>query len=186
MDRLPDCIRSIVNSCKDQGNVEILLRVTDTDSQTVRSINQLERLGNVRSVIGPRKRGYDSLTEYHDEIVSISTGEWLWQWNDDVMMLTDGWDELLRGLNPDSLYLPEFHKLGLSTYPRDLGCPFVLMHRKHWEPMMGDRPFGLFGAYSDIVAATYAKSVQMPTQFIAGLSVHHLRDTQEKIEFTRK
>ena len=186
MDRLPACLESILGKANNPQDVEILLRVTDTDRETMDAIPLLLKMGNVKALVGPRKNGYSSLTEYHDEIAQISTGEWLWQWNDDVMMLVQGWDGLLSNLSSESIYLPDTHRLGGSTYHRDARCPFLLMHASHWNPMMGERNFGAMGALSDLVAFSYAEKNNMPTKFIAGLAVHHLRDTEEQIAETRK
>lgn len=41
-------------------------------------------------------RGYSKMHEYFNEMAARSTGDWLMLWNDDAVMLEQGWDEKIR------------------------------------------------------------------------------------------
>jgi hypothetical protein len=48
-------------------------------------------------------QGYDRLHVYYQHMAQASSGQWLLVWNDDAVMLTQGWDEVLWGLPPSVL-----------------------------------------------------------------------------------
>jgi len=44
------------------------------------------------------RQGYERLHVYYQQMAEGSDGQWLLVWNDDAVMLTPGWDEVLAGL----------------------------------------------------------------------------------------
>jgi hypothetical protein len=74
--------------------------------------------------------GYENLHHYINHLASVATGEWLFFWNDDGIMVTEGWDEVI-----DS-YTGEFKLLA----PRDNhnGHPYAIFPivPKDWYNLM--------------------------------------------------
>lgn len=44
--------------------------------------------------------GYEGLATYYAEMAAQATGDWLMVWNDDDVMLTPDWDEIIEDLPP--------------------------------------------------------------------------------------
>lgn len=77
------------------GDVEVLLRIDDDDmyARTYRAL--LTDIEHVWIAIGPRL-GYRRLHEYVNELAGIAEGTHLLLWNDDALMQTAGWDDVVR------------------------------------------------------------------------------------------
>ena len=85
------------------GDLEVLVRVDDDDP----------RLGDYRrlfpgAIVGPH-HGYAALHHYYNELAARARGDWLVIWNDDSLMETANWIEIVRSfdgklvvLNPDT------------------------------------------------------------------------------------
>lgn len=92
------------------GEIEVML-VADLDDPTdyeqfpCRSLTRIDR------------KGYSNLHEYYNLLASQASGEWLLLWNDDAIMLTDGWDQIIASRPTDRLLAPHAHHDPLITFP---------------------------------------------------------------------
>jgi hypothetical protein len=107
----PDALRrsfaSLVDTARG-GELEFLLGV-DPDDPT-----DYEGLGRV--VHFPDRHGYRNLHAYYNELAAVAEGDWLLLWNDDCLMATDGWYQIVEEhhdviLSPDTVHNP------LCTFP---------------------------------------------------------------------
>ena len=90
-----EVINNLLDMVHNVNNIEILLRIDDDDFDTLKSIeNTFSDILNttLKIVIGPRNGGYFDLPKFHYELSEISTGEWIFLYNDDVKMLTKNFD----------------------------------------------------------------------------------------------
>ena len=75
--------------------------------------------------------GYENLHIYVNTLAGAATGEWLFFWNDDCLMVSEGWDDVIRQ------YDGEFKLLG----PKDNheGHPYAILPivPKDWFILMG-------------------------------------------------
>ena len=90
------------------GELEVLLAV-DPDDPT-----DYEGLGT--TIYFPERYGYAKLHHYYNYLASIASGDWLLLWNDDCIMTTPGWNQIVEShqdviLSPNTVHNP------LCTFP---------------------------------------------------------------------
>lgn len=69
---------------------ELLVRVDNDDPQ----LEQYRRIPGIKLTVGERL-GYERLNEYINELSTLSTGDWLFLWNDDAVMETPDWETFI-------------------------------------------------------------------------------------------
>jgi len=77
------------------AEVEAVCRLDADDPRLDDYIKVLHEFPQAVFIIGQRRGGYSSLVEFMDECAAISTGDLIMCFNDDMVMLTSGWDEVL-------------------------------------------------------------------------------------------
>jgi hypothetical protein len=87
-----------------EGDFEVLVRVDEDDPR----LEGYLALPNVEVAVGPR-HGYGALQHYYNELADRATGDWLFVWNDDCVMQTPDWLDVVRSydgkmavLNPNT------------------------------------------------------------------------------------
>lgn len=101
-DHLAASVGSLFALAKSPDEVEVLARLDDDDPDLEREVQVLSAHRNVRVFRGPRL-GYAGMHEMYNRLAQIGRGEWLFLWNDDIEMLTGGWDALVREAPPYSV-----------------------------------------------------------------------------------
>ena len=98
-----------------KGDFEVLVRVDADDP----SLSAYDGLANL--VVGPRL-GYARLHEYYNELAARARGNWLLIWNDDSLMETQDWLEVVRGygeqlvvLNPETNH--DNYAIDMNVFP---------------------------------------------------------------------
>jgi hypothetical protein len=92
---LKECLDSLNKTTSDESLVEILVKIDTDDQETIDFISQYKPTSyvKIREVITDRKNGYGSLHEHYNSLAKISEAEFLLGFNDDVEMLTEGWEQ---------------------------------------------------------------------------------------------
>lgn len=94
----PDSMRrsaaTLLDHATHPDRVEILTACDDDDPRLADY--------DIPTLIGP-PLGYRGLHRYVNTLADVARGEWLFLWNDDVEMLTDGWDEVVEAQAPGVL-----------------------------------------------------------------------------------
>lgn len=133
---LKTSLEGLINKAAIPGRVELLLGI-DEDDQGIQEFLKSEITPMLKdlgvecraSVFKPL--GYENLHQYVNHLASISSGEWLFFWNDDGVMITQDWDNVI-----DS-YTGEFKLLA----PKDNhnGHPYAIFPivPKDWFILMG-------------------------------------------------
>ena len=85
----PELLARSVESLGD-AEIEVLVRVDEDDP---RLDGYAARFADL--VVGPR-HGYGSLHHYYNELAERARGDWLFIWNDDCVMETRGWLDVVR------------------------------------------------------------------------------------------
>lgn len=101
---LYDSLRSLIDHAADPSRVEILLGLDDDDTEP-REFIQSVIADYLRShsvecraqIFQPL--GYENLHTYVNTLASAATGDWLFVWNDDALMDTQDWDNIIEGYN---------------------------------------------------------------------------------------
>ena len=100
-------IDSIASRTANQKNLEILLAIDNDDTETKNWLDNHYRAkfeqtypeASLVEVVFPERLGYSRINEYLNKLCEVSTKEWLFVWNDDAMMETHSWDNILYQLN---------------------------------------------------------------------------------------
>ena len=117
--RASQCIKacdSLLDKASKPENVELLFAFDDDDTASAEIINAHYKSSNAdfKSFVYPRY-GYQNLHLYVNDLCFNSTGEWLFLWNDDCIMLSDGWDDAIRS------YTDQFVMINPKTFPEEVG-----------------------------------------------------------------
>ncbi len=139
---LRDCVGSIKRLASGTHDYEILLAVDSDDSETLAIIPEIRDFlpPHALKVIITSPKGYARLHEYYNELAAISSGQLLALWNDDVVMLSKGWDIFLAqelaegGRNPYLMWLPQEIRGGPGHF-EILSGGFPIVHRDAYEAM---------------------------------------------------
>lgn len=117
----PAGLRRSLQSLRDRaqpGAIEFLLRFDEDDEA---SLSETWSEADTRVFVGVR-HGYLGLHHYVNELCAKAKGRWLFLWNDDALMETDRWDEVIASygdrfllLNADSNH--GNHALGSCIFP---------------------------------------------------------------------
>ena len=123
-DVLFNSIKSLVETASDHKRIELLLGIDDDDVDVRKFIEEtiapylrektIECRANVFQPLG-----YENLHTYVNTLAQSATGDWFFFWNDDALMLTEGWDSVIEG------YTGQFKLLG----PKDNhnGHPYAIL-----------------------------------------------------------
>lgn len=95
-------VRSLHEKMSEDNELEFLFALDRDDALTLASISELKDYGKV--LITPRY-GYKNLHLYYNDLCAISTGEWLFLWNDDTLMETHHWDKEVEKHSGQFLFL---------------------------------------------------------------------------------
>lgn len=119
LDLVSEVIDAAITNATFKGDIEVVLRV-DIDDQTMLNIHdQLPWKNHVRIISGPRKKGYQSIHDFHYEVIKSSNSEWFFLLGDDCKITSVGWDEQILAYN----------------------TPKVIKHASMWPPDLYDRLF---------------------------------------------
>jgi glycosyltransferase involved in cell wall biosynthesis len=95
-DSLLEAVGSIVDKTKDLKRVEIVMRFDEDDEN---SLSRLEELPtdkiDINIIIGKRY-GYEKLHKYVNEMCEETKGEFILWFNDDCIIETSGWDDVVE------------------------------------------------------------------------------------------
>lgn len=172
IDWLRRTLDSIIHTCSDRSDIEILLRIDDDDKERVALVPELETLYGIRAVIGPRSTGYCNLSNFIDELVYVATGDWAWFLDDDAWIDGNTWQQQLSKLSPTATgpaVNTEVYKLGGSRYncgPKGLAPGIII-------PMLMAKSFTPSNPI-DICWHSYA--TQQGAQFVTLKGITHCHD----------
>lgn len=97
---LKNSIESLISKASNPQDIEIMFGIDEDDQATVDYIkaeiapylqnNKVEARANIFKPIG-----YENLHTYVNTLAGNGQGEWLFFWNDDGIMITEGWDKII-------------------------------------------------------------------------------------------
>lgn len=98
---LKSSLESLISKAKDPERVELLLGI-DEDDEGAREYIEKEIAPMLRehkvecraNIFKPL--GYENLHVYVNTLAGNASGDWLFFWNDDGVMVTEGWDDVIR------------------------------------------------------------------------------------------
>jgi glycosyltransferase involved in cell wall biosynthesis len=75
-----------------EGDIEVLVRVDDDDPR----LDEYREFPGL--IVGPH-HGYPGLHHYYNELAERARGDWLFLWNDDGIMETPNWIDIVRAFD---------------------------------------------------------------------------------------
>lgn len=137
----PELLRRSLRSLGER-DIEVLIRV-DEDDPSLAAYTELPGVS-----VGPR-HGYRGLHHYYNELAARATGEWLMIWNDDALMMTAGWTQIIGRyhgkmvvLNPNTNH--DNWKIDMNVFPivprrmyELLGHISLSLHNDSWLEFVG-------------------------------------------------
>jgi glycosyltransferase involved in cell wall biosynthesis len=143
-----------------EGDLEILVRVDDDDPRLDEYRRRFPGL-----VIG-RHHGYLGLHHYYNELAERARGDWLLLWNDDGMMETPNWIEIVRSFDGKMVVLNP--ATNHNNWEIDMNV-FPILPRKMVEVMGHFSLSNHNDSWMEFVARDAGIQVRVP------ISIHHDR-----------
>lgn len=115
---LLDSIGSLITQAARPEMTEILLALDPGDDAGHAAVSRiLDRVPQVSGWTAPQRYGYAQIHRYFNELAARARGEWLMLWNDDALMLTPGWDDIVRAETPGVLWPQADYAPEINTFP---------------------------------------------------------------------
>lgn len=182
VERLIRCLQWI-NDTAHPDNYEVFIWFDDDDRQSLNAIPQIESMGRIKCIVGPRRNGWASIEENFMEALPQFNGTWIWVLNDDMWIEGKGWDEQLKGVPTEGVIChPEISGNGGSVYRNDTGGCFPIVPNRFWEKLgqpQVERPY-------DTYCNELARTSGWKFHFLPNVTTVHARDSAEAIEAHRK
>lgn len=138
---LTEAIDSIYSLAHDKSLIEFIIKADVDDIDTINEIMRLSNIIPIKTIISPRGRGYLDMHHWVNEMCAISTGDWLYLFNDDTRMTTQDWDQRLLtsnlywDLGTTNVFWESFNLITLVTpvVDRPEDRAFMFVRRKIYE-----------------------------------------------------
>ena len=98
---LEKSLKSLIDRASNPEDIEIMLGLDEDDTATIDYIKEtiapyLQDKGVEARANIFKPLGYENLHTYVNTLAGASMGEWLFFWNDDGIMTTEGWDDVIN------------------------------------------------------------------------------------------
>jgi glycosyltransferase involved in cell wall biosynthesis len=141
------------------GDLEVLVALDDDDPRLA------DYAGIGTAVIGPHY-GYSSLQRYYNGLANRASGDWLLLWNDDCIMETENWIEIVRSHDGEMVVMNP--RSNHNNWDIDMNV-FPVFPRKIVE-LMGHVSFSRHtSSWLEYVARDAGIMIRVP------ISIHHDR-----------
>lgn len=141
-------LKSLIENSSQKHNWEILIALDDDDKKTLSKIPLIDELFEPYDFCSYKieimeRQGYSKLQNYYNRLAELSSGEFLFLWNDDAVMITPFWDLIIKedfDLYPEKICLFPLeynYKSEIFEYLHYLlhnGFPIV---RREWLDILG-------------------------------------------------
>lgn len=97
-------IKTLVDKASDPTRIELLIGIDEDDEETKEFLQKdvadyLKEKGVECRASIFKPLGYTKLHTYVNTLASSAHGEWFFFWNDDGLMVTEGWDNVIESYN---------------------------------------------------------------------------------------
>lgn len=137
-DLLSRSVISLFEKCSDKSQIKLLLAFDNDDSIGLdhfeNSVQPWLDNNNVEyEAVGFERMGYACLNRYYNELAKYANPDWYFVWNDDAVMQTQGWDDVIKK------YTGQFRLLKIHTH---FEHPYSIF------PIVPQAWYNLFGHFS--------------------------------------
>jgi hypothetical protein len=113
-DMLTASVHSLRTTARRPDLIEVLVAHDPDDPGTATTAMSV----GARSWQAPTRFGYAGSARYYAALLSQAHGEWLLPtWGDDGLMVTEGWDEIVRAQPPGTILFVDGNYPGLTCFP---------------------------------------------------------------------
>ena len=91
---LEKSINSLIRNANDATKIEFVFGIDNDDKESQYFINSTFRHLR-KNILIFKPMGYVNLHKYMNTLAAAATGKWLFIWNDDALMKTENWDEII-------------------------------------------------------------------------------------------
>lgn len=146
-------LESLQRTCTDIDSFEVII-ITDNDdvetNEFLKSkIHNFTFKTKVRSL---DRLGYNYLNEYYNLAAEISEGEWIWVWNDDTKMISEGWDTIIKKYDNEFLILNPFNTRKVDEEYIKTHTLFPIISKKFYQIFSRISPWNHIDTYIERVA----------------------------------
>jgi glycosyl transferase / beta-hydroxylase protein BlmF len=111
---LAGSITSLKETASGRVPLEFLVAADPDDKDTILAVS----LWSGTSLwVAPQRFGYNGLHEYYNALAAQATGDWLLIWNDDALMRTQGWDQIVESQDQGVLWPSANHHEANNLFP---------------------------------------------------------------------
>lgn len=133
-----ESVSSLYDLAIDKHAMEFIVKVDDDDQATLDALPRLQDLlgYQLKVLKSPRGGGYKDMHLWVNEMSRMASGDWLFIWNDDARMMSNGWDEELRlaNLRPGTWHgVDDVACFIAATHDRPGASEFFFLRRKVTE-----------------------------------------------------
>ena len=141
---------SLYTTCSDPTSYEVVIIFDSDDIETINEFNSWEKKFNYKVEIMDRL-GYDYLNEYYNKACSLSSGEWLWVWNDDTCMLEKNWDLIIKEYDKKFLIINPYNTRDVDREYIKTHTLFPIVPKKYYELLSHLSPWNHIDTYTERV-----------------------------------
>lgn len=108
-------VTSLFELCADKSQIKLVLAFDNDDTVGLEHFETsvqpwLDEHDVEYTAIGFERMGYASLNRYYNELARHASADWYFVWNDDAVMQTQGWDNVIKS------YTGQFRLLKIHTH----------------------------------------------------------------------
>lgn len=112
---LTQSVTSIINRAANVSRLQLLFGFDDDDAVGIKHFETviqpfLDEKNVAYEAQAFESMGYEGLNRYYNHLAKSSSADWLFVWNDDAVMDTDGWDQVIES------YTGQFKLLKVHTH----------------------------------------------------------------------
>jgi hypothetical protein len=112
-----EMLKQSLTSLQSRASVELefVLAVDEDDPTDYSSVGPFSPFDAL--VLRTERFGYERLHEYYNLLADRVSSRWILLWNDDALMVTSGWDQVVLSYEPDKVLSPHTVHDPLCTFP---------------------------------------------------------------------
>jgi hypothetical protein len=127
-------IDSLYSLAKNKSNLEFILKIDDDDAETIELFHKLQSILPVKSIISSRGNGYHDMHHWVNQMSALATGDWLFLFNDDALMGSQDWDEMLLYIGVHNWWgIPDICCISVETVNSPGSQEFMFLRRRVFE-----------------------------------------------------
>lgn len=171
------CVRSVeslINTCRDINNFDVLLAVDSDDVENTHNIIESLRGKLNMHVYSYERQGYKGLHLYYNDLAIKSSGSCVMLWNDDTTMLSKDWDVNILDAHKDKFCVSSPNVVNMQDFANHHGGTwgvYPIIPRKWVDELKMMSAVPSVDSWIDMLV----KSLQIESIHLTNVEVYHDR-----------